>query len=320
MEYRTLGATGLTVSALCFGTSRFARQVDGAEQTTQEEAVQLLDRCMDHGINFLDTANSYGDPNGTAERWIGDWLADYDREDVVIASKVYNAAVSRFSPNLSRKNIRAEITGTLDRLGTDYLDLYYIHSWDDDTPIRETLRTLDGLVDEGRVRYLGASNVAAWQLTKALWQSDVAGLERFDVLQPRYNAAYREVPAAALEVCEDHDVAVCPYAGLAGGFLTGKYEREADPPAGSRGDVYGWEDRFEDRQWRVLDAVQDVAAALEATPAQVALRWLMDRSRFTCVPIVAARSIDQLDENAAAVDVSLPRQERTRITEAYGDD
>ena len=319
MEYRRLGSTGLSVSTLCFGTSRFARDVNGTSQTTHDEAIELLDACWDRGINFFDTSNSYGDPNGTSEQWIGEWLADHDREDVVIASKVYNSAVSRVTRNLSRKNIRAEIEGTLDRLGTDYIDLYYIHAWDDETPIRETLRTLDMLVQEGRVHYIGASNLAAWQLMKALWVSDREQLERFDVVQPRFNAAFRERPAELLAVADDQDIAVCPYAGLAGGFLTGKYERDAPPPSGSRGDVYDWEDRFEDRQWRVLDMIRTIAEDQDASVAQLALKWLMDREEFTCVPIVAARSVEQLDENVNAVTVSLDSADREAITNAYVD-
>jgi len=324
MEYTKLGATGTDVSKLCFGTWRFGKTgADGEYETDYKEAQNLLDACADLGINFIDTANVYGDDAGTSEEWIGDWLADRNREKYVLASKVYFEY--RDGPNgsgLGRKHIRSQIEGTLDRLGTDYLDLYYIHRWDEDTPIEETLETLDQLVREGKVNHIGASAMAAWQLTKALWTSDTEDLSRFDVTQPRFSAASDEGVNDYLEVCADQDVAVCPYSPLAGGFLTGKYERTEDGgvrgPEGARIDT---DDSFRDsyvseRGWHVLDEIRAIADAEGATPAQVALRWLMDQQDFTCVPIVGARSPAQLEENAGAVDVSLDRDQRERITAA----
>ena len=328
MEYTTLGDTGTTVSQLCFGTWRFSKSHDGETvETDREQAHELLDACLDHGINFIDTANVYGDPDGTAEEWIGDWLEGEERQDVVLASKVY----FRFDgwggagPNdsgLGRKHIRRQIEGTLDRLCTDYLDVYYIHRWDEETPIRETLSVLTDLVREGTVHYLGASTMAAWQLTKALWTSDVDGLERFDVTQPKVNAAHYDAVGDYLDVCADQDLAVCPYSPLAGGFLTGKYDRAEDgsviAPDGSRGSLT---ERFDglyatDTAWSVLDAVETVADECNATPAQVSLRWLMDQRRFTCVPIVGARTPEQLAENVGAVEMKLSDEQFERIDAA----
>jgi len=317
MEYVRLGDTGLEVSRLCFGTWRFGKESDGVLETDREGAHALLDACAERGVNFIDTANIYG--GGQSEAWIGEWLAERDREDYVVASKVYGAIESRHESNLSRKNVRAEIEGTLDRLDTDYLDLYYIHRWDDETPIHETLRTLQTLVDEGKVHYLGASKMAAWKLTKALWTSDADGLERFDVTQPRFNAAYREPTVPFLEVCADQGLAVCPYSPLEGGFLTGKYERDGTAPDGSRVDLEGWFDHLDERAWDALEAVEAVAGEVDATPAQVALRWLMDQGDYTCVPIVGARTVEQLEENVGAVDVSLADDQVERITDAYWD-
>ncbi|PGF15014.1 aryl-alcohol dehydrogenase [Natrinema sp. CBA1119] len=333
MEYTTLGDTGTTVSRLCFGTWRFGKESDGTVETDREEARELLDTAWDTGINFIDTANVYGDPNGTSEEWIGEWLEDRDihREDIVIASKVYFPFDGRGEPGLNdsglgRKHIRAQIEGTLERLGTDYLDLYYIHRWDENTPIRETMRTLTELVREGKVHYLGASSMAAWKLTKALWESDVEGLERFDVTQPMFNAADTDDVTDYLEVCADQDIAVCPYSPLAGGFLTGKYERAEDgsviAPDGSRGTLT---DLFEDRYtsetaWGVLEAVESVSEQVDATPAQVSLRWLMEQDRFTCVPIVGARTSDQLEENVGAVEFELSDDQFERINAARGAD
>jgi len=332
MSYRRLGSTGTKVSELCFGTWRFGRETGGGgPETTRGEAHDLLDAFAERGGNFIDTANVYGDPNGTSEEWIGDWLAGEDRSDYVLASKVYFGFDDE-NPNgsgLSRTHIRRQIEGTLERLGTDYLDLYYIHRWDDETPIEETLRTLNELVEEGKVNYLGASTMAAWKLTKALWESDVHDWERFEVTQPLHHAAYYEDVADYLDVCSDQELAVCPYSPLAGGFLTGKYERvdEDDPqaveaPGGSRGsfdDVFG-DYYVSERGWAVLDTVQDVADEVGATPAQIALRWLMDHDEFTCVPIVGARTVDQLDENVGACSVSLSDEQWDRVHEARYDE
>ena len=312
MEYSKLGSTGVDVSSLCFGTWRFNLEKDGVVETDRKTAHQLLDQFAEAGGNFIDTANGYG--GGKSEEWIGQWLENRDREDFVIASKVYWSQVSRFSANLSRKNIRAEIEGSLDRLGTDYLDVYYIHRFDERTPVSETMRTLHRLVEEGKVHYLAASSMAAWQLTKALWKSDVEGLERFEVTQPRFNAADR--PQDYLDVCADQGLAVCPYSPLDGGFLTGKYADD-EVEAGSRADLHDWDLSFSDQQWRVLDAINDVAQEVDATPAQVSLRWLMDQREFTCVPIFGARNSEQMDENLGAVDVSLTNDQYSRIAEAY---
>ena len=335
MEYTRLGSTGTTVSQLCYGTWRFGRETGGVVETDREQAHELLDAAWERGINFFDTANVYGTPNGKSERYIGEWLDDRDREDVVLAWKVYFPFDGWAEPRpndsgLGRKHIRAQIEGTLDRLDTDYLDLYYIHRWDEDSDIVETLRTLNDLVREGKVHYLGASTMAAWQLTKALWKSDVEGLERFEVTQPLFHAGYRDDIKDYLDVCADQEMAVCPYSPLAGGFLTGKYERtdDDDPtkfegPEGARGSL---SDRFEDfylseRGWHVLDELRAVADELDATPPQVALRWLIEQPDITCVPIVGARTVDQLDENVGAADISLSDEQFNRVVSArYADD
>ena len=327
MEYRQLGATGTRVSELCFGTWRFGRRTNGVLETDEDDAHELLDTFADHGGTFIDGANIYGDPNGTSESYIGSWLENRDREKYVLTSKVY-FEYDKDNPNgsgLSRTHIRNQIDKTLDNLGTDYLDLYYIHRWDEDTPIEETMRALDELVAEGKVHHLGASTMAAWQLTKAQWTADVNGYAGFDVVQPLHHAGYYEDVKEYLDVCIDQALAVCPSSPLAGGFLTGKYER-ADPddpeqviaPDGSRA---SFDDRFErfylsERGWKVLDAVRDVADECDATPAQVALAWLSGWDEFTCVPIVGARTVDQLDENVAAADLHLSDEQWDRIMDA----
>jgi len=328
MHYRRLGKTGLEVSPIALGTWRFGMEHEdsGVVETDRDDAHELLDAYAEAGGNFIDTANGYG--RGDSERWIGEWLADRDREDYVIASKCYWSQESRFQENLSRKNVRAEVEGSLDRLDTDYLDILYLHRFDDETPIEKTLRTIDDLVSEGKVHHVGLSTADAWKLTKGLWQADLNNYEPFTVTQPLFHAAYYEDVAEYLDVCADQDLAVCPYSPLAGGFLTGKYERvgdgtyELDAPADTRA---SFDDRFLDfyvseRGWHVLDAVRAVATEVDATPAQVALRWLMDQRRFTCVPIVGARTVEQLEENLGAVDVRLDGEQFERIYEARYDE
>jgi aryl-alcohol dehydrogenase-like predicted oxidoreductase len=334
MEYTQLGRTGMRVSELCFGTWRFGKETNGVIETDREEAHELLETAWDHGINFIDSANVYGSPHGTCERYIGEWLADHDREDFIITSKVYFPWDGDGEPGpndrgLGRKHVRAQLEGTLERLGTDYLDVYYIHRWDDQTPIEETLRTLDELVRSGRVHHLGASTMAAWQLMKALGTSEAEGLERFEVTQPLHHAGYYEDVAEYLAVCADQELAVCNYSPLAGGFLTGKYER-ADPedpeavvaPDGARGsfDEFFGDWYASERGWKVLEEIRAVAAELDATPAQVSLRWLMDWEEFTCVPIIGARTSEQLAENVAATAISLSDDQRDRIMQARYDE
>ncbi|USZ71395.1 aldo/keto reductase [Natronosalvus halobius] len=326
MHYRRLGTTGLQVSPLCLGTWRFGQESNGVLETDRETAHDLLSAFADRGGNFIDTANGYGD--GDSERWIGEWLAERDREDYVVASKCFWSTVSRFQENLSKKNVRAEVKGSLERLGTDYLDVLYLHRFDDETPIEQTLRAVDDLVSDGKVHYVGLSTADAWKLTKGLWKADVDNYEAFTVTQPLFHAAYYEDVAEYLDVCADQDLAVCPYSPLAGGFLTGKYDRagedtyDLDAPEGTRAQL---DDRFLDyyvseRGWHVLEAVREIADECDASPAQVAIRWLIDQPDFDCVPIIGARTVDQLEENLGALEVDLSDEQFDRILEARYDE
>ena len=265
MEYVRLGETGLEVSPIALGTWRFGMEHEetGIVETGRDEAHELLDAYADMGGNFIDTANGYG--GGDSERWIGEWLDEQDREDYVIASKCYWADVSRFQENLSAKNVRAEVEGSLKKLDTEYLDILYLHRFDDETPIEKTLRTIDDLISEGKVHNVGLSTADAWKLTKGLWKADVNNYEAFTVTQPQYSAVYRDPVAEYLDVCEDQNLAVCPYSPLHGGFLTGKYERVSDgevkAPDGSRGEI---DEHFEDwylkeEAWDVLEEIRAVA-------------------------------------------------------------
>ncbi|WP_302081490.1 aldo/keto reductase [Salinibaculum rarum] len=318
----SLGRTGLDVSELAFGTWRFGRETDaGNLETDRSTAMALLDTYEAHGGRFIDTADVYGE--GTSESWIGDWLADRDREDFVVASKIY-WPTREDDPNgrgLSRKHLRRQLDQILDRLGTEYLDLLYIHRWDDDTPARELMRTLDGFVQDGRVNYLGASTLApnAWKIARANDIADRYGWEPFTVTQPRYNLANREIEGEYLEFCRTNDVGVVPWSPLAQGFLTGKYQRDEDMPEdATASDTEGWEDRYLTAEnFDALDVVEAVAGEVEATPAQVAMAYHLHHPDVTA-PIVGARTTDQLEENlrAATVDLSADQFQRLEAAKA----
>lgn len=328
MEYVNLGNSGLEVSQLCLGGWMFGTELkSGKEVVGRAAAHELLDAAWAQGINFFDTSNNYG--GGRSERYIGEWIANKDRENFVIASKVYFTTRGRQAAGLSRKIIMAEIEGSLERLGTDYLDIYYIHGWHLTSPLEETLSAMNDLVRDGRVHYLGVSNFSSAQLVKSAWITEKHGWAPVTVIQPRYNAAdhvpFTVDPAEQalpdlFDVCRELGAAVCPYAPLAGGFLAGKYERQPDGrvviPGDSRAGLTDQYGPFPEHWWRVLDAVREVAGEVGASPAQVALCWTMIVEGVTSVPIFGGRSIEQLNKNVAALDVSLTSDQYDRIVHA----
>ncbi len=311
MEYTRLGATGLEVSRLCLGCMNF-----GSEEPwmigDDRESVDLIHRALDAGINFLDTANVYS--AGESEELVGEAIGSRNRDELVVATKVHGEMWD--GPNasgLSRKHVIDQAYASLDRLGVDYVDLYQIHRFDADTPVEETLSALTHLVDEGVVRYLGASTMTAYEFTKLLYAADLGGYERFVSMQPEYNAVDRHEEANLLPVCEAERVGVVPWSPLAGGFLTGKYERGGDVPEGTRAaeDEYT-RARFRDENWAVLDAIRALADEKNATPAQVSLAWLLEQD-VVDAPIIGPRTPEQLDDSLGALDVSLSEEECERI-------
>ncbi|ODR82015.1 aryl-alcohol dehydrogenase [Haladaptatus sp. W1] len=316
LETVSLGTTGTKVSEIAFGTWRFGRENDeGTVEIGEDRAHELLNAYAEAGGNFIDTADMYGD--GESEKYIGNWLADRDREDFVIASKIYWPTRTD-DPNgrgLSRKHLRRQMDLILDRLGTDYVDLLYIHRWDDDTPADEFMRTLDGFVRDGKVNYLGTSTLEpnAWKVVKA----NEMEYEPFRLAQPRYNLVNREVEPNYIPMCDDYDIGIIPWSPLGGGFLTGKYSRNEEPAEGTRGatdqqfrDSYLTEENFD-----VLEVVEAVADELETTPAKVSLAWLLKHDAVTA-PIIGARTVEQLAENLAATEVSLSDDQFERLTNA----
>ena len=318
LESVRLGCTGLQVSEIAFGTWRFGREDDaGTVEVGKARAHELLDAYEAAGGNFIDTADVYG--AGASEVYIGDWLADRDREDFVIASKIYWPA-REDDPNgggLGRKHLRRQINLILERLGTDYVDLLYIHRWDDETTAEEFMRTLDGFVRDGKVNYLGTSTLEpnAWKVAKANEIADRRGYEPFTVAQPRYNLVNREIEGNYLDMCRDYAIGVVPWSPLAGGFLTGKYSRDEEPPKGSRG---AREERYResyltDENFDVLEVVEAVAGEFDATPVEVSLAWLLAHDDVTA-PIVGARTVEQLEANLSATDLSLSDDQFGRLS------
>jgi aryl-alcohol dehydrogenase-like predicted oxidoreductase len=313
---RNLGRTGLKVSAFCLGGNTFGWTTDQA----QSEAV--LDAFMEAGGNFVDTADVYsryapGNVGGESENVLGKWMtARGNRHDVVLASKCASAMGDH--PNdkgLSRHHIMNAVEASLRRLQTDYIDLYQAH-WDDrETPIDEALRAFDDLVRQGKARYIGCSNYHSWRLIEALWVSDKHGLARYESLQPKYNLFYRDEYERELEpLCREQQVGVITYSSLGSGFFSGKYRRGQELPKTVR--AGGIERQyFNERGWRILDAVDAVAGARGATTAQVALAWIVQRPGVTA-PIASATSPEQLKELLGGVELNLDKDALDQLDKA----
>ncbi|MET3547861.1 aryl-alcohol dehydrogenase-like predicted oxidoreductase [Paenibacillus favisporus] len=312
MKYRYLGHTGLEVSVLGLGTNAFGKRAD------QDTSIRIIHHALDRGVNFIDTANIYA---GTeSERIIGLAL-EGRRQEAVLATKA--GLVMGQGPNgrgSSRYHLMQELENSLKRLRTDYVDLYQIHTFDPHTPLEETLRTLDDMVRSGKVRYIGASNYAAWELMKAIGISEAKGLNRFVSTQVSYSLADRTSERELVPMCLDQGVGIIPYFPLAGGILTGKYSLENRAPEQSRADTDPNFSRFViDRNIRLGQEVGRVAAGLELAPSSLSLAWLMGRPAVSTV-IVGATRTSQLEDNLRSVEMTLSAetiQELNRISEPF---
>jgi 1-deoxyxylulose-5-phosphate synthase len=305
MEFTNLGRTGLKVSRMCLGCMTFGREIDEAT------SLPIIQRALEAGINFFDTANVYG--NGASETIVGGALKGV-RQSIVLASKVYGQMGNGVNDRgLSRYHIMQAVEESLRRLQTDHIDLYQVHRWDAATPIEETVRALNDLVSQGKVRYIGCSNFAGWQLMKALWTSDRRGYARFDSVQPPYSLVRREIENELLPACQDQQVGVIPYSPLAGGFLSGKYEKGGTIPTGSRFDVAKmYQDVYmKDKSWRVVEALKEYAAQRGRPKEQLAIAWVASHPAVTA-PIIGARSVEQLDQGLAAVALGREMTPETR--------
>lgn len=279
-----------------------------------DKARPIVRRALDLGINFFDTANVYSD--GRSEEIVGELLKEH-REDVIIATKVYFATGSgENDKGLSRFHILREIEKSLKRLQTDHVDLYQTHRWDDDTPIEETLLALDYLVHQGKVRYIGASSMFAWQFAKSLFTSDLKGLVRFLSMQNHYNLCYREEEREMIPLCRDQGIALIPWSPLARGFLSGRYKRNETPnSARYRSEKLLAERYFRSEDFDVLERVEELAHRKGVSPAQISLAWLLHRG--VTAPIIGATRIEHVEEAAQSIEVKLSSDDMKYIEEPY---
>lgn len=308
MKYKKLGRTGLLVSELCFGTMTFGGKGfwTAIGDLQQNVANDLIARALDAGVNFIDTADIYSE--GESEKILGKALGN-KRKEVVLASKVYGPMGT--GPNdagLSRKHIMQAVEDSLKRLNTDYLDLYQIHGFDALTPMEETMRALDDLVRSGKVRYLGCSNLAAWQIMKFLWTSDKLNLHRFESLQAYYTLAGRDLEREITPLLEDQNMGLMVWSPLAGGLLSGKFSRAGEGPENARRTDFDFPPVNKSRAFDIIDVMADIAKEKEVTIPQVAIAWLLHQKVVTSV-IIGAKSVTQLDDTLKAPGVSFSSEE-----------
>ena len=318
MEHTTLGTTGLPVSRLCMGTMTFGLQCDEATSAS------ILDVAAEGGIDFLDAADVYplgGGPEhvGRTEEILGRWLAG-KRDRFVVATK----CVGRTGPNpwdqgMSRKHVLDAIDGSLRRLGTDHVDLYQLHADDPTTPLDEALEALDTVVRSGKARYVGVSNWLAHRVARALGRSEVKGLVKIASVQPRYNLLFRSFERDLLPMCEQEGVAVIPYNPIAGGLLTGKHDRAAAPPEGTRFTLGKAASNYQDRYWHdrefdTVDALRPLAADAGTSMTTMAVQWVLANPAVTSA-IVGASRPEQLADSLAAVEKPMDADLKARLDE-----
>ena len=312
MEYVKLGAAGVRVSRICLGTMSFGNSEDWMVEI--DKARPIVKRALDLGVNFFDTANVYS--QGRSEEIVGELLKDH-RDDVVIASKVrLKAGEGPNNQGLSRYHILTQIRRSLKRLQTDRIDLYQTHRWDYDTPIDETLLTLDHLVQQGMVDYIGTSSMFAWQFAKALYKSDLLGVARFISMQNHYNLCYREEEREMIPLCKDQGIAILPWSPLARGFLTGRYKRgKTSTSPRYKSDKYFAERFFRPEDFDVVERVEEVAKEKGMTPAQVALSWLVHKGMTA--PIIGATRVEHVEDAVGSLQVQLSDDDVKRLEEPY---
>ena len=306
MEYRVLGRTGVKVSQLCFGTMSFGSTAD------EETSAAMFHRCREAGINFFDCANVYA--GGRSEEILGKLIADC-RDELVITTKVASAAGDDVNASgLSRRHILMAVEDSLRRLGTDRIDVYFFHKFDDDTPIEESLRAVDDLVRHGKILYPAVSNWAAWQIAKALGISALEGLARFECIQPMYNLAKRQAEVEILPLAQAERMGVIPYSPLGGGLLTGKYSTESRPDSGRLVENQMYMRRYGPAAYYEI-AERFAAHAQERGlhPATLAVAWVMSHPAITA-PIIGARNVEQLEASLAALEVAMTDEWRAEIS------
>ena len=322
MKFVNLGHSGLKVSKLCLGCMTYGRAADPAAYPhnawTLDEAQSrpFIRQALELGINFFDTADYYG--LGHSEEILGRALRDFSRRDeVVIATKVfYKMGKDANTGGLSRKHILSAIDASLQRLGTDHVDLYQIHRWDYTVPIEETLEALHDVVKAGKARYIGASSMHAWQFAQALYTADRHGWTRFISMQPQYNLIYREEEREMLPLCLDQGIGVIPWSPLARGFLAGNRTRTGGTTPRAEGDQFAKQIYYADDDFVVADRLAEVAAARGDPPMQVALAWVLSKQAVSA-PIIGASKPGHLEDAIKALDLCLTADESARLEEPY---
>ncbi len=322
MEYRNLGTSGVKVSPLCLGAMTFGEADENSfmhkVSCDDETSHRIMSTALDKGVNFIDTADVYGQ-DGLSERVIGSWFESTGRRDQMVLASKFRFTMGE-GPNrsgASRYRIVRTVEDSLRRLKTDRIDLYQIHMQDITVAEEETLRALDDLVRQGKVLYIGCSNYAAYRLTDSLWISKTQHLEKFVTLQAQYSLVTRDLEREHVPLCRAHGLGILPWSPLAGGFLTGKYQKGKEPAEGTR--LARWKQRYEgfdkERNWRILDAVGEVANEVDASIAQVSLAWLLHKETVSSV-IFGARTLAQLEDNIRAADISLSDEQMSKLDEA----
>jgi 1-deoxyxylulose-5-phosphate synthase len=318
MDYVNLGSIGLKVSRICLGTMTYGSKRWRKWVLEEEESRPFIQRALEMGINFFDTADMYS--SGASEEILGRALKDFgpSRDKLVIATKVFNPMGD--DPNqrgLSRKRIRHAIDESLRRLRTDYVDLYQIHRFDYETPIEETLEALDDVVRAGKALYVGGSSMFAWQFAKMLYQADRLGVSRFVTMQNHYNLIYREEEREMNPLCRDQGIGILPWSPLARGFLTGNRRKEdLGETIRSKTDEYAHQLYYQPSDFTVVDRVSAIAQKRGIPNAQVALAWVLQQPGITA-PIVGASKMSHLDDAVAALNVKLDAEELKALAEPY---
>jgi aryl-alcohol dehydrogenase-like predicted oxidoreductase len=323
MELRPLGTSGLKVSVLSLGAMTFGESATFMKGVTSsdDEARRVFDRALERGVNLVDTANVYNE--GKSEELTGEWVKG-KRHSVLVATKCrfpigfgLTGTPGPHDSGTSRKHILAACESSLRRLKTDYVDLYQIHMQDTSVRIEETLRALDDLVTQGKVRYVGCSNYAGYRLVESLWAADKLRTHRFESVQLQWSLLERGAEREMLPACRTFGLGTLIWSPLASGFLSGKYRRDRPPPAGAR--LAEWKDTMKrlgtERAYNLLDVIDEVAKRRESTPAAVSVAWLLAKRETTSV-ILGARSVTQLDDNMNALDVKLSPEDMSDLDEA----
>jgi aryl-alcohol dehydrogenase-like predicted oxidoreductase len=315
-EYVTLGRTGLRVSPLCLGTMTFGTEWGfGAEENVSK---QMFDRYVDAGGNFLDTADGY--TNGHSEELVGKFVAERKLRDRAVIATKFTFGAEPGNPNAGgngRKNIYRALEGSLRRLKTDFIDLYYLHAWDIVTPVEEVAETLTDLVHEGKIRYYGLSDTPAWYVARAQTIAEKEGRARIATLQLEYSLVERNIEREHIPASQELGIGVCPWSPLAGGLLSGKYKRQSATTGTGEGRLASGDpifSKFSEQNWRIVDALTEVSQQLGKPPAQVALNWVATQPGVTST-ILGATKVAQLDDNLASLDFAIPTELRARLDE-----